>query len=446
MKNKIQWPDYWTINTFYKMGNIMITPQKQIVETIRRIYQLGMTTLSGGNISLIDDNRTIWITPSAIDKGSLEDEDIGCIKKDNSIKGKHEPSSEYPFHQAIYKARSDIKAIIHAHPPALVSYSITRKIPDTAVFPKAREICGEVGYAPYELPGSIELGNIIANAFTDNNKLCVIMENHGLVVVGTSMQDAFIRLEALEQVSNTIISANNIGVSESLTNEQFQLVQQYFDVTMPDSTCDVVQGSDEEVRNDICRIVQRACNLRILNSAFGAVSARTTANNFIITPDKCDRWKLQPEELVCIIDGKPEKGKTPDQFTALHEKIYRKYPEINAITITFPANLMAYAITNAGLEVRTIPESWILLQDIPKISFDAFLSDDSILINNLSKNTPAIIISNLAFVTTGKDLLQTLDFIEVAEYSAKSCIMTGSIGDIKPLNEEQIEALRKKFI
>jgi len=69
----------------------------------------------------------IWVTPSAIDKGTLRPSDIICVKKDSTIIGRHKPSSEFPFHRAIYNIRSDIKAIIHAHPPALVSFSIVRK-------------------------------------------------------------------------------------------------------------------------------------------------------------------------------------------------------------------------------------------------------------------------------------------------------------------------------
>ena len=99
-------------------------PKEQITRIISRIYKRGMTTTSGGNISVIDDNGDIWVTPSAIDKGSLRASDIICVKKDGTIVGRHKPSSEFPFHKAIYEVRPDIKSVIHAHPPALVSFSI----------------------------------------------------------------------------------------------------------------------------------------------------------------------------------------------------------------------------------------------------------------------------------------------------------------------------------
>jgi L-fuculose-phosphate aldolase len=77
----------------------LMHPREQISTVISRIYRRGMTTTSGGNISLIDDSGDIWVTPSSVDKGSLQPSDIMCIKKDGSVIGQHHPSSEFPlFH------------------------------------------------------------------------------------------------------------------------------------------------------------------------------------------------------------------------------------------------------------------------------------------------------------------------------------------------------------
>ena len=105
----------------------LLHPAEQLVMIMDRIYDYGMTTTSGGNLSILDDNGDIWITPSGIDKGSLTPKDIICVKPDGTIEGIHKPSVELPFHIKIYQKRPDIKAIIHAHPPALVAFSIVRK-------------------------------------------------------------------------------------------------------------------------------------------------------------------------------------------------------------------------------------------------------------------------------------------------------------------------------
>jgi L-fuculose-phosphate aldolase len=116
-----------------------IHPRDQICKMINRIYQRGLTTTSGGSVSIIDANNDIWIAPSAIDNGSLSPSDILCVKNDGALIGLHKPSSEYPFHKAIYENRPDIKAIIHAHPPALDSFSIVHQIPNTNVIFQAKK-------------------------------------------------------------------------------------------------------------------------------------------------------------------------------------------------------------------------------------------------------------------------------------------------------------------
>ncbi len=165
-----------------------------------------MTTLSGGNLSIKDCNGDIWITPAGIDKGKLTSNDIMCVKTNGDIIGQHKPSSEFPFHISIYKKQPDIKAIIHAHPPALVSFSIVRVIPDTNIIPQAKRVCGKVDYAPYAFPGSDKLGENITEAFEEGDNV-VLLENHGVAIGGTDLLDAFHRLETLEFCARTIIQA-----------------------------------------------------------------------------------------------------------------------------------------------------------------------------------------------------------------------------------------------
>jgi len=156
----------------------LIHPRDQLVMLMQRVYRYGMTTTSGGNMSIRDENGDTWITPAGVDKGSLTWEDIVQVKVDGEIEGRHRPSSEFPFHKAIYEARPNLRGIVHAHPCALVSFSIVRKTPPTAIIPQAREICGRVGFAPYALPGSDQLGKNIAGTFKQGFD-SILLENHG---------------------------------------------------------------------------------------------------------------------------------------------------------------------------------------------------------------------------------------------------------------------------
>ena len=145
-----------------KIDTKLMHPAEQIALIIGRIYRRKMTTTSGGNLSIMDDNGDMWITPAGIDKGSLTPSDIMCVKADGTIIGPHRPSSEYPFHRALYKMRPKLRSVIHAHPPGLVTFSIVHQVPDTSIIPQARGVCGPVGFAPYALPGSELLGEKIS--------------------------------------------------------------------------------------------------------------------------------------------------------------------------------------------------------------------------------------------------------------------------------------------
>jgi L-fuculose-phosphate aldolase len=422
----------------------LMHPSDQITLIISRIYRRGMTTTSGGNISIIDENGDIWITPAGVDKGTLTAADIICVKSDGTIIGKHKPSSEYPFHKAIYDNRPDLKAIIHAHPPALVSFSIVRQIPNTNVITQAKNICGSIGYADYELPGSKALGEKIANEFKKGYK-AIIMENHGTVLGGSDLNDAYDRFETFEFSARAILFSKSLGNTNYLTDEQIDAYDSQLPGLMQEMET-VTYPPDETVkRTEICNIVRRACRQGLMISSYGTVSVRWKKNDFLITPTHLSRWNIMLEDVVQIKDGKREPGKIPSRAVILHQKIYEQNPHINSIIITQPPYLMAFGIGNLKFDVRTIPESWIFLQDVPILPYGSQFETETI-ISSILSSTPAIIIQNDSILVTGDKLLQTFDKLEVAEFSAKSLVLAAPLGQLVPINDLQIEELRKKFI
>ena len=422
----------------------LMHPVEQINVIIGRIYRSGMTTTSGGNISIRDTNGDIWITPSGVDKGSLTTRDIILIKKDGSIVGTHKPSSEYPFHKAIYKARPELTAIIHAHPPGLVAFSIARRVPDTNIVPQARDICGEIGFAPYACPGSEELGEMIANQFKNRRYKAVIMENHGVVLGGTNMMDAYQRFETLEFCCRTIVNAGRIGKVNVLTDEQIAQYINHFPKNIA-HFMDVEYPSDERaLRSEMVKIIRRACDQGLMISTYGTVSVRWRDNDFLITPRDVARWDILPNDIVQIRNGMAEAGKVPSRSVALHHRIYQLNPHINSIITTQPTNLMAHAVSGQKFDVRTIPESWIFLQDVPSIPFGLLYNDVDSMAKMFNDNRVVLVENDCVFVT-GDKLLNTFDYLEVAEFSANSLVMASSIGPLQPMGDKEIDELRIAF-
>jgi L-fuculose-phosphate aldolase len=423
----------------------LLHPRDQLVLVISRIYNRGLTTTSGGNISIRDENGDIWVTPSAVDKGSLTPADIVCVRRDGQMEGCHKPSSEFPFHKAIYESRPDLNAIIHAHPPALVTFSIVRQTPDPSVISQAKHVIGSIGYAPYRLPGSTALGAVIAEEFINGHQ-GVIMENHGTVVGGTDMSDAFQRFETLEFCARTILFGNMVGTPSYLTDEQITAFEAQIPALMPEMEAAHHPSDEREKRAEICRIVHRACKQGLMLSSYGTVSVRWRENDFLITPTNVPRWDMTLDDIVQIRGGKRERGKLPSRSTHLHQQIYNTHPEINSIILTQPPYLMAFASTNASFDVRTIPESWIFLQDVCKVPFGDQFGPATAVTGRVSKNNPAVLIQNDCILVTGNQLLQTFDYLEVAEFSAKSLVMCAPIGKMVPINQEQVEELRLAFV
>lgn len=422
----------------------LMHPAEQINVIIGRIYLSGMTTTSGGNISIKDENGDIWITPSGVDKGSLTIKDIVCVRKEGTICGLHKPSSEFPFHKAIYQARPELKAIIHAHPPGLVAFSIARKVPNTNIVPQARFICGEIGFAPYGCPGSEDLGKKIAKEFENTRFKAVIMENHGVVLGGVDMMDAYQRFETLEFCCRTIINAGTLGNVNTLTDEQISQYSNHFPKNIM-HFMDVNYPSEERaLRSDMVRIIRRACNQGLMISTYGTVSVRWQENDFLITPRDVARWDILPSDIVQIKNGMAEAGKVPSRSVALHQRIYQLNPQINSIISTQPVNLMAHAVSGQKFDVRTIPESWIFLQDVPSVPFGLLYNDVDKMAKLFNHNRVILVDNDCVFVT-GDKLLNTFDYLEVAEFSANSLVMASSIGPLQPMGDKEIDELRVAF-
>jgi len=421
----------------------MLHPRDQLVAIMDRIYRNGMTTLSGGNLSIRDDDDSIWITPAGVDKGKLTPKDIICIRPDGTAIGPHRPSSELPFHRAIFTRRPDLRAIVHAHAPALVSFSIARQIPNTSIIPQAQRVCGLVGYAPYAVPASEALGESIANTFADGYNV-VLLENHGIATGGLSLLDAYHRLETLDFCARTQLKAMGLGAISSLTETQLLPFDVQYNL-LPEFRHESFSSRERELRQEIVEIVHRAVERYLMISTEGVVSARVDADSFLITPTGCDRGSVEIEDLVLIREGRRESGKVPSRSVRLHNAIYRTHPGTNCIITAQSPNATAYAISETRFDTRTIPESYVLLRDIPVIPYGTQFREPERVAAALSPATPVLLIQNDAVMTTGSTILKAFDRLEVAEFSAKALLDTAMIGRHVPIGDEDIADLKKAF-
>lgn len=411
------------------------------MRTMERIYRYRMTTTSGGNLSIRDVNGDIWITPARVDKGTLRREDIVCVRADGRREGLHPPSSELPFHQAIYQQRPDLGGIVHAHAVALVAFSVCRCVPDTRLFPQARHVCGAAGFAPYALPGSVALGENIARTFAEGFD-CVVLENHGVVCAGENLQRAFERFETFEFTAKTIIKASHLGEVHYLRDEQ---VAQRSSVASPQFTPGAASEEEKDLRRELADFLQRGYRQRLLISTEGSFSARLADGSMLITPARADRGSVGIAEMVLVRDGAAEGGRAPSRAARLHAAIYRRHPQFRAIVNALPVNATAFSVTGAPLDSRTIPESYLFLKDVARIPFGEQYGDGASVAERLSPQNPIALIENDGVLVCGTSVLDAFDRLEVLETTAEALINSRPLGAVVPMSDAVIAELTDAF-
>lgn len=425
------------------MNRQMTHPRDQIMRTMERIYRYRMTTTSGGNLSIREPDGDIWITPARVDKGSLTRDDVVRVAPDGAIEGPHLPSSEFPFHQAVYEVRPDIRAVVHAHPVALVAFSICRQTPDTRLFHQARFMCGRTGFAPYAVPGSRRLGGNIAEAFRAGCD-SVILENHGVVVGGTSLSHAFQRFEAFEFAAKTVVKARQMGDVRYLT--EGQLDQAYTrSVTLESFEPGPPTAHELELRRQLCLFLRRGCRQRLLISTEGSFSARLGADSFLITPTQQDRESLDVSDFVLVQGDRREAGKKASRAVFSHRAIYRKHPHVQAIVFAHPVNATAFSVTESTFDSRTIPESYVFLRDVHRVPYGVQYRQDGRIADFVTAASPAAILENDGVLVTGSSVLDAFDRLEVLESTAEAVINAHAIGEVSAMPDAVIRELRDAF-
>lgn len=198
-------------------------PEKElrfkVVTVVRQMYQRGYICATEGNISVRLDESTFLITPTFRSKWLLEASELIVIGKDgNKISGKLEPSSEYKMHLECYKARPDINAVIHAHPPYSTALTVAGLSIATKALPEVLITLGDVPVCPFETTGTESLSKAVGDLVKTHNG--ILLDRHGSVTVGKTLFEAYDNLERVEWASQVTLLAHGKGELQFLTVNQ----------------------------------------------------------------------------------------------------------------------------------------------------------------------------------------------------------------------------------
>jgi L-fuculose-phosphate aldolase len=420
------------------------SPPEQLAEVMTRIYDLHLTTPSGGNISMLDEDGVLWVTPSQVDKGRLEPEDMIRILPDGTIEGRHKPTMEYRFHQEIYRSRPDIRAVTHAHPPCLVAFSLVNPSFGFDHIPSLIRDIQPVSLSKYAIPGSARLGQNISDAFACGGN-AVFMENHGIITAGKTLQEAFHRMENMETLASVYIDSLRSGEITNLSAEDLKSVQESKNSIIPDIEEHLVTRHEQEIRNDLVEIAKRAYERKLVTAVSGGFSARVDERGFVITPEGADVKYLVPDDLVYISDKMHEAFKKPSQFAPLHDEIYRKHKFVGSVSSAHPVSVMAFSLTGTPIDSHTIPESFLMLNEIPLVPFHMRFQNPEEVARFITPAIPAILLRNDCITVTGTSPFQVFDRLEVTEFTAHSILNAKPIGPVRRISDRDIDDLVKAF-
>lgn len=418
-----------------------VHPADQLADTMRRIYDQGKTTTSGGNLTLRDQDGSLWVTPAACDKGTLTRDDILHVLCDGTVKGPHKPSSEFPFHSAVLKARPDLRAVLHAHSQGLVAYSFTRKAPPAGLLPRVDAAVGKVAVAPYQRPGSQALAESVEKVFADGGS-AAILENHGVAVGGEDLRQALDRFEQLERLAKICTTARLAGgtlarAEGKAANVHAQIERkERFEPALP-------SAAECDARSQVAAWARRAYRQGHCTAFTGGFAMRVNEDSFVITPADKDRRDMRAEDAVLVCRGRIENGKQPDEHVLLAQAVFEKNPETVGLAVADPCGIMAFAVSELAYQVATIPESYMMLEALGVAAYGAWQNDPEALASELTPRRPAMLVKNDCLIVTGTTAFNTFDRIEVCEFTGQSILQAQAVGQVVPLTKSELEDIDK---
>jgi L-fuculose-phosphate aldolase len=196
-----------------------------VVAAVRRLDALGMNRGSTGNAShrwVLEGVDGMLITPTGMGADELQPADLVWVGTDGRVAGAWQPSSEWHFHLATYRARPDLQAVLHTHSTHAAALACLRY--ELPAFHYMVAVAGgdSVPCVPYHLFGTEALSQAVAGALHDRD--ACLMANHGLVAAGATMTRAMKVVQEIESLCEVYLKALAVGEPALLSREQMQEV------------------------------------------------------------------------------------------------------------------------------------------------------------------------------------------------------------------------------
>ena len=193
--------------------NLNRNDKEELVDCVRNLYWMGLTTSISGNQSIRFKNRWMWITPSGISRYKIHSNHLVKVHlKTSKVFGNIRPSIELNLHRNIYNKRQDVNAIVHTHSPFTIGVSISSK-KFNHVIEEAKIVVGQPVIISNKPSGSKDLAESVSKAFQKEGATtrAVVIKNHGVVAIGKDIHQARAVVESLEEWAKILTVSQIFG-------------------------------------------------------------------------------------------------------------------------------------------------------------------------------------------------------------------------------------------
>jgi L-fuculose-phosphate aldolase len=213
------------------------TARQQIAEVAREIYGRKLSGATDGNLSIRLGDGHFATTPSGVHKGRLTAADILIVDGAGRVVGRPpvgrngqplKPSSELGLHLACYARRPDVHAVVHAHPPMAIAYTLAGGELSHTLVSEVVFAMGQIATAPYTTPTTTEVPAVLGDYVACYD--CVILPRHGSVTVGPDLDTALARLDALEHTAHIYCMVKLMGGAPPIASAE---VDRLFSLARP---------------------------------------------------------------------------------------------------------------------------------------------------------------------------------------------------------------------
>ncbi len=185
--------------------------RRAIVHVCRRLWERGLIAGQDGNVSLRIGPDRLLVTPAGFSKGDLRPADIVEMTFAGAVSGRgtRRPSSEIGMHLAVYAARTDVHAVVHAHPPVATAFAVAGEAITHDALAELVYNVGPVPTVPYAMPGTPKLDALVGRFAAGCDVM--LLAHHGAVAFGPTLTVARQRMESLEHAARILLAARQLG-------------------------------------------------------------------------------------------------------------------------------------------------------------------------------------------------------------------------------------------